>query len=86
MDTDDIEGCEFSKKFRAETSKDMAKPMASELQNVERGSVLKSMHDARKKLDARWSMPDARSLKVDRRCPMHGELWMLDGRCTMHVL
>ena len=41
------------------------------------------MHDARKKLDARWSMPDARSLKVDRRCPMHGEVWMLDGRCTI---
>ena len=57
--------------------------LKSEVQNVERGSVLKSMHDVRKKLHARWSMPDARSLKVDRRCPMHGELPMLDGRCTI---
>ena len=28
LDTDDIEGCEFSKKFRAETSGDMEKLMA----------------------------------------------------------
>ena len=28
LDTDDIEGCEFSKKFRAETSGDMDKLMA----------------------------------------------------------
>ena len=27
LDTDDIEGCEFSKKFRAETSGDMEKLM-----------------------------------------------------------
>ena len=27
LDTDDIEGCEFSKKFRAETSEDMEKLM-----------------------------------------------------------
>ena len=28
LDTDDTEGCEFSKKFRAETSGDMKKLMA----------------------------------------------------------
>ena len=28
LDTDDIEGCEFSKKFRAETVADMKKLMA----------------------------------------------------------
>ena len=28
LDTDDIEGCEFSKKFRAETNGDMEKSMA----------------------------------------------------------
>ena len=28
LDTDGIEGCEFSKKFRAETSGDMEKVMA----------------------------------------------------------
>ena len=28
LDTDDIEGCEFSNKFRAETSGDMEKLMA----------------------------------------------------------
>ena len=28
LDTDDFEGCEFSKKFRAETSGDMEKLMA----------------------------------------------------------
>ena len=28
LDTDDIEGCEFSKKFRAKTSGDMEKLMA----------------------------------------------------------
>ena len=28
FDTDDIEGCDFSKKFRDETSGDMEKPMA----------------------------------------------------------
>ena len=28
LDTDDIEGCEFPKKFRAETSGDMEKLMA----------------------------------------------------------
>ena len=28
LDTDDIEGCEFSKKFRAESSGDMQKLMA----------------------------------------------------------
>ena len=28
LDTYDIEGCKFSKKFRAETSGDMGKPMA----------------------------------------------------------
>ena len=28
LDTDDIESCEFSKKFRAETSADMQKLMA----------------------------------------------------------
>ena len=33
----------------------------------------------------RWSMPDAQWTS-DVRCPMHGELRMLDGRCPMHVL
>ena len=28
LDTDDLEGCEFSSRFRAETTGDMQKPMA----------------------------------------------------------
>ena len=69
----------------------------SEVQKFERGSISRSMPDVRWTSDARWSMPDARSFErrwsmpdvrwaSDARWSMHGELRMLDGRCTMHVL
>ena len=46
LDTDDLEGCEFSSKFRAETIRDMGKLIASVLRpSVGGGLVVFAFHD-----------------------------------------